>query len=78
MSGFLRGSSLSANDLIYIAGLGTFQLDKIEQHQFQRNVRSFVFDNFVLFQFKDLVFSRMELLKQLLRKISFQMKINVH
>jgi len=40
LSGYLRGINLSANDLVYIPGLGTFQLEKIEQHQFQRDVCS--------------------------------------
>ena len=38
LSGYLRGLSLSANDLLYIPGLGTFQLEKIEQNRFQRDV----------------------------------------
>ncbi|UJR24736.1 hypothetical protein I4U23_006110 [Adineta vaga] len=37
LSGYLRGIHLSANELVYIPGLGTFQLEKIEQHQFQRD-----------------------------------------
>ncbi|CAF3913900.1 unnamed protein product [Rotaria sordida] len=37
LSGYLRGIDLSPNDLVYIPNLGTFQLEKIEQHQFQRD-----------------------------------------
>ncbi|CAF4027911.1 unnamed protein product [Adineta steineri] len=37
LSGYLRGIHLSPNELVYIPGLGTFQLEKIEQHQFQRD-----------------------------------------
>ncbi|CAF4393437.1 unnamed protein product, partial [Adineta steineri] len=35
--GYLRGIHLSPNELVYIPGLGTFQLEKIEQNQFQRD-----------------------------------------
>jgi pre-rRNA-processing protein TSR1 len=38
ISGYLRGLHLSPNDLVYIPSLGTFQLEKIEQHQFQRDL----------------------------------------
>ncbi len=43
LSGYLRGINISANDLVYIPGLGTFQLEKIEQHQFKRDVCSKIF-----------------------------------
>ncbi|CAF3025933.1 unnamed protein product [Rotaria socialis] len=37
LSGYLRGTHLSPNDLVYIPNLGTFQLEKIEEHRFQRD-----------------------------------------
>ena len=39
VSGYLRGIGLSVNDLVYIPDLGTFQLDKAEENQFERQVR---------------------------------------
>ncbi|CAF2704822.1 unnamed protein product [Rotaria sp. Silwood2] len=35
LSGYLRGIDLSPNNLVYTPNLGTFQLEKIEQHRFQ-------------------------------------------
>lgn len=58
MTGYLRGTSISVNDLVYIPGLGTFQLDQIEQHQFQRDVCSMNFSSH--HQSKTLFFSLMD------------------
>ena len=38
LTGYLRGFHLSANDLVYVPDLGTFQLEKIEELQLKRDV----------------------------------------
>jgi hypothetical protein len=55
LSGYLCGTDLSVNDLVYLPQLGTFQLEKLEQHRFERGVKSLSFVFPLINEFSKLV-----------------------